>query len=81
MAQTMFKAKNNQLLGNRMFSQRERKYNLRGFIYVTKANVRKRRKPFCMSVCGVKLKNELSFAPCDSFLNMDDYASVFCCFW
>ena len=60
-AQLMFKAKNNKLPANiqKMFTQIEGSYFLRGLLNFKMKKVRTTRKSFCISVCGVKLWNGL----------------------
>lgn len=56
-AQTMYKAKNNQLPANiqQMFSVREEGYNLRGHTYFKSVSVPTMRRNFSICVCGVRL--------------------------
>lgn len=61
-AQIIYKAINNLLPDNilKMFSKRERGYNLRGELNLKHPRIRTTLKSFCISVCGVKLWNRLS---------------------
>ena len=56
----MFKAKNNKLPANiqKMFTQIEGSYFLRGLLNFKMKKVRTTRKSFCISVRGVKLSNK-----------------------
>ena len=60
--QIMFKAKINILPLNiqKLFSDREGGYNLRGKLNFKVNSVRTTRKMFCISICGVRLWNSLS---------------------
>ena len=61
-AQVMFKAQNKLLPGNiqKLFSEREGGYNLRGIFHFKIHSIRTTRKSFCISICGVKLWNRLN---------------------
>ena len=58
----MFRAKNNQLPANilRLFTEGEGCYNLRGLFKCNCVRVRRTRRGFCFSVCGVTLWNSLN---------------------
>ena len=59
--QIMYKAKNNLLSGNvqKLFCEREGRYNLRGKLNLKILKVRTTLKGFCITICGVKLWNKL----------------------
>ena len=61
-AQIMFKAKNVQLPGNIqiLFNERQGHHYLRGSVIFTNVRVRTTKRSFCVSVCGVKIWNNLS---------------------
>ena len=60
-AQIMYKARNNQLPGNiqKLFFERDGRYNLRGEANLKTLRARTTMKSFCISIRGVKLWNSL----------------------